>query len=285
MKNKINKTKKLSRKIKRNIKDSVFTDLFRIPKYRLELYRTFHPNDKTVTENDIKTLTLLPVLTNGLYNDLGMLVGDSIIFLLEAQSIWSINIVIREFLYLSDTYKKLLDNENLYGTKKIKLPIPELYVLYTGNEKITKKEISLNNEFFDGKAPIDLKVKVIVDSKKNSILKQYIDFCKLSDSKTKTKGHSTKVLKEIINECKKKNILKEYLIEHEEEVMSIMTMLYDQDVVTRNYENAMIKEAHENGMIDAYISLIKDGLINIKAAAKKMGISEKEFKSRMNVTS
>ena len=40
--------------VKRNIKDSVFTDLFKIKKYSLELYKSLHPEDKDVTESDLK---------------------------------------------------------------------------------------------------------------------------------------------------------------------------------------------------------------------------------------
>ena len=35
-------------KSRRNIKDSVFTDLFRDKKYTLQLYKALHPEDKNV---------------------------------------------------------------------------------------------------------------------------------------------------------------------------------------------------------------------------------------------
>ena len=35
---------------KYTIKDSVFSDLFKIKKYLLQLYRALHPEDKTTTE-------------------------------------------------------------------------------------------------------------------------------------------------------------------------------------------------------------------------------------------
>lgn len=36
--------------VKRTIKDSVFTDLFRDTKYLIQLYRTLHPEDQKTTE-------------------------------------------------------------------------------------------------------------------------------------------------------------------------------------------------------------------------------------------
>ena len=66
----LSKTKKQNRKIK----DTVFTKLFDIPEYKLELYKSLHPKDKSVSIEDIKTLTLEKIFTDGIYNDLGMLV-------------------------------------------------------------------------------------------------------------------------------------------------------------------------------------------------------------------
>ena len=57
---------KNKRVVKRNIKDSVFTDLFKIKKYSLELYKSLHPEDKDVTERDLKIYTNKPVLVNDL---------------------------------------------------------------------------------------------------------------------------------------------------------------------------------------------------------------------------
>ncbi len=43
---------------KRKIKDSVFTNLFQDKKYLLRLYKTLHPEDRDVTEDDIKDVTI-----------------------------------------------------------------------------------------------------------------------------------------------------------------------------------------------------------------------------------
>ena len=43
------------------------------------------------------------------------------------------------------------------------MPEPELYVIYTGNRKTRPEEISLKEEFFDGKdICIDVKVKMVI---------------------------------------------------------------------------------------------------------------------------
>ncbi len=72
--------------VRRNIKDSVFTNLFADPKYVLQLYQALHPEDHETTADDIVTVTLEYDLLNQDYNDLGFLVDDRLIVLVEAQS-------------------------------------------------------------------------------------------------------------------------------------------------------------------------------------------------------
>ena len=90
-------------KLKRTIKDSVFTHLFGDVNYTLKMYQALHPEDTTTTVDDIKIMTIESHLLNQLYNDLGFMVGERIIILVEHQSKWSENIVIRVFLYLADS--------------------------------------------------------------------------------------------------------------------------------------------------------------------------------------
>lgn len=85
---------------KRTAKDSVFLDLFRNKSYLLELYKTLHPEDTGVTEESLANVTIENVLTDNLYNDLGFTVGDRLIILVEAQSTWTVNILVRALLYL-----------------------------------------------------------------------------------------------------------------------------------------------------------------------------------------
>lgn len=155
--------------VKHKIKDSVFTNLFADKKYLLQLYQALHPEDLETTEEQLKNITINNVLVNGVYNDLGFMVGDKLVILAEAQATWSPNIVIRALLYLSHTYHEYFKTTNqlLYSSKKAHLPEPELYVIYTGERKEHPEILSLSDEFFGGKqTAIDVKVRMIYDGKK-----------------------------------------------------------------------------------------------------------------------
>ena len=103
----------------RTAKDSVFCDLFQDPENLLELYRCLHPEDTDATVEDLGNVTLRNILVEDQYNDLGFTIRDRQLILLEAQSTWSANIVLRILLYLADTWNAHIVkyNCNLYGTK------------------------------------------------------------------------------------------------------------------------------------------------------------------------
>lgn len=72
---------------KRTAKNSVFVDLFQNKSYLLKLYKTLHPEDTAATEDSLTDVTIENVLTDNLYNDLGFIVGNKLMILIEAQSL------------------------------------------------------------------------------------------------------------------------------------------------------------------------------------------------------
>ena len=70
-------------------RDTVFTRLFSDPKNALEIYKALHPEDDSVSVDDISIVTIQNFLRRDQYNDLGMLVRDKLFVLVEAQSTWS----------------------------------------------------------------------------------------------------------------------------------------------------------------------------------------------------
>ena len=146
-----------SKTLKRTVKDSVFTDLFGQKRYLIQLYQSLHPEDAETEEDDITIVTIQNIITDGLYNDLGFMVRDRLVVLVEAQSTWSPNIVVRALMYLMKTYNDYFTERDvdLYASKKIDLPCPELYVVYTGDKKDVPDSLSLSQEFFAGQSLSD----------------------------------------------------------------------------------------------------------------------------------
>lgn len=107
-------------KINRNIKDSVFCNLFGMPEYLMQLYQVLHPDDTETTEDDLTIVTLSRTVARNIYNDLGFLVRNRLLVLVEAQSTWSENILVRFLMYLGETYRRYIKTKGLriYSEKK-----------------------------------------------------------------------------------------------------------------------------------------------------------------------
>ena len=146
--------------------------------------------------------------------------------------------------------------QNLYGSKPVNMPKPELYVIFTGERpKNPPDTMSLSKDFFHGeKTAVDAEVKVLYQEDGNNIIGQYIIFCKVYNEQRKKYGQTKEAVTETIRICKDRNVLKEYLENKGQEVVDIMMTLFDDDYILEAYakereDNAIQKEARENAMI------------------------------------
>ena len=272
--------------MKRTIKDSVFTDLFQNKKYLLQLYKSLHPEDD-VTEDDLTDVTIKNVLTDNIYNDLGFVVEDRLMIFVEAQSsVWTVNIIVRALMYLVQTWHDYFERtkQNLYKSKKVQMPMPEIYVLYTGERKTRPSEISLSQEFFGGKdCGIDVRVKMIYDGKEGDIINQYVLFTKICNEQMKEHGRTRKAVMEAIRICKDRDVLREYLSNRESEVVSIMMVLYDEEEIMRSYVESerhdekietaieMLREHEPIEKIAKYSRLSKEDILELQKRENSAG--------------
>ena len=247
---------------KRTAKNSVFLNLFQDKSYLLKLYKTLHPEDTAATEDSLTDVTIENVLTDNLYNDLGFIVGNKLMILVEAQSTWTMNILVRVLLYLAQSYHEYFQrtSQNYYKSKKVKMPKPELYVIFTGNKGRKPDRISLSKEFFEGAdIDIEVKAKVIYESNEDDIINQYIIFCKVFNEQTKMHGMTRKAVTETISICKDRNVLRDYLLKKEKEVVTIMMSLFDEEQIMRSF----IKSEKYDLAKEKAILMLRDGKITI----------------------
>ncbi len=258
---------------KYTVKDSVFTDLFKDKKYTLMLYKALHNEDNDVTEDDITPITLENVLMSNMYNDLGFSVKNKIFILTEAQSTWSVNIIIRMLMYLAETYHNyyMETNQVLYTSKKVDFPKPELYMIYTGERENKKNVISLTEEFLGGEeSSVEIKVKVIFDGQKGDIINQFVEFTRVYNEQAKIYGRTRKAVIETIKICMDRNILKDYLAKREKEVVTIMMSLFDVEYNLKVYGDNIAKESKEEGRLEGRL---EGGIMSMVKAYKKFGSS------------
>ena len=218
------------KKINRNHKDSVFVDLFSNDIYAKEnfisLYNALHKTNLDPKTTEVKPVMLENVLYMSYYNDISMLVDGKIIVLIEHQSTVNQNMPFRFLEYISRIYEKITSEEDRFGKKLIKLPIPEFYVFYNGVENYpSESELKLSDAFIlpdkihnvNDNFTLEIKVKIININKEkdNPILhqceplKQYSDFIK--EVRNCMKENIENPFTTAINRSIKNGVLSEYL--------------------------------------------------------------------------
>ena len=281
--NKVMRTNTLNRQAK----DSIFRDLFGRKEYLIRLYKELHPEDDTITEDDLDHITINTVLTNGPHNDLGFTARNKLMILGESQSTWSPNVIFRLWEYGGESMMNFASETglNIYSEAVIDIPDFEAFVIYIGEHKKLpdvsvdndgNEYISLNETFFGGReGRPELRARVIYMDNVTGILKEYYDFCKIFDKHQKSLHDKKETLEGavagIFSECEKSGALVEYLKSKRVEVERIMSGLLTQEMVTEMAQRsdnieASIQTARGLGVSE---TAIRDQLV------KQYGISEK----------
>jgi hypothetical protein len=265
----------------RNTKDSIFCDLFSRPEYCLQLYQALHPEDTDVREENIVLVTLSRLMMRSRYNDLGFLVKDRLLILVECQSTFTENILVRFILYLADTYNRYINkmNLNIYGSKKVRLPIPELYVIYHGERGNKPDEIFLSKDIFGVNSAdnvfVDVKARIIYDSTPGDIINQFITFARVFDKQIQTYDRTRLAVEETLRICKDQDVLRAYL--EEEEAAEIMFTWLDEQKAKKFEEEEIRQEGRAEGEFDTLVCLVRKNLLSVKNAAEQAGMTEIAF--------
>jgi len=111
-------------------KDRIFRMIFKDKKEFLGLYNAMNDSDHD-NPDDLTVTTLDNAIYMGMRNDVSFVLYDKLM-LYEHQSTKNPNIPLRNLFYVSDIYSKLTKDENLFGTKQIKIPEPKFVVFYNG---------------------------------------------------------------------------------------------------------------------------------------------------------
>ena len=226
-------------KHKRCYKDSVFVDLFsedeKAKENFLSLYNALHNTSLTSAEQ-LKNVRLDQVLYMTFYNDVSYLIENKIIVLAEHQSTINPNMPLRCLEYISRLYESLFQSKEKYSRKLLKIPTPEFYVFYNGEEAYPcDKTLKLSDAFIEKttETNLDLTVNVININRQNrhpvlekcKTIQEYSIFV---ETVRKWKGKDPQNgFEKAVEECISNNILREYLKRKTKEVLNMLLAEYD----------------------------------------------------------
>lgn len=263
-------------------KDTVFRDVFSNPRYTLQLYKVFHPEDTETTIDDIKNVTINNILTTDIYNDLGFMVGERIIIMTEAQSTWSVNIITRLILYFAETVKrKIIDEDiDIYRSKLVHIPKPEFYVVYCGRkpDDVKNEYFTFSGDIMEGQnSSVEVTVKIIKDESKDNILGQYLEFTRILYRNFDKYGKTRRAIEETVRTCLDENLLKEYMSERKREVVDMMSLIFSQEEVDAIRDRNHIKIGKAKSLVEDIENLSHEMNITIPEACRLLKKTEADY--------
>ena len=279
----------LMAKHNRRYKDSVFVDLFGEDKNAkerfLSLYNALYGTALDVSV-ELEPLRLEQVIYMAFCNDVACLVDEKIIVLVEHQSTVNENMPLRFLQYVARLYEQIQNPRDRYLRRLKKIPTPEFYVFYNGEEEYPETAtLRLSDAFMTSpaKPSIELVVSVInINYNKSSELlsacKPLAEYTLFVDAvRRHTKLDSENGFKNAIKECIQNDILREYLQRKSREVMNMLIAEYNYDIdiaVQREEEREIaLKEGIAQGEAKGFSLGIAQG--------KQEGISEGVYQAKL----
>lgn len=225
----------------RNYKDSVFRMLFSEKEVLLRLYNALNGTSYT-DPDELEINTIENAIYLGRKNDISFIIHSQM-YLYEHQSTVNPNMPLRNLFYLAELYTRLTADENLHGSRLIRVPRPHFIVFYNGTEELPEHlTLKLSQAFLplaeggDVFADVELATRLInINRGHNEGLKKncedlygymvYVD--RVRENAKKYPLESAVEL--AMDSCIGEGILKDFLLKHRAEVMSMSIYEYDQE--------------------------------------------------------
>lgn len=239
--------------------DSMFRDLFRDKNNFLELYQTIHPEDISVTADDLEWIALENVFAVRLYNDVSYFVRGKLMLFFEHQSTIDRNIPLRLLEYFVDAVNRYMSKRDfdLHQKSLIKLPAVEFYLVYSGESEWEADELRLSDSFTEDTDALELTVKIIHRKEENvhNIVNDYLTFIHMVKTFMEKHDNSNEgkymAISEAISYCIANGILTEYLMKRKGEVFNMLTKEITQEEHDRivKKDGAALDRARINELI------------------------------------
>lgn len=219
-------------------KSDVFSMLLQDKKRAMEIYNAINGTD--YDDPELVEMTTLDDKSFSLTvrNDASFIL-DANLSLYEHQSTYCPNMPLRDLLYFASIIQKQIkaQKRDIYGGRILKIPVPHFVVFYNGKENAPDQyDLRLSDAFEkETKNPeIELVCHVYnINNRKNvpllskcQTLREYMYFVDMVRKNNEISGNLEDAIEKAINQCMEENVLRDFLAQHREEVMHVMTLDY-----------------------------------------------------------
>ena len=277
---------------KRNYKDSLFRHIFNHKARLRNLYEAL--SGRKVNASDIRINTLRGTFFNGVKNDISFEIKGRLVVLIEQQSTWNPNMPLRFLWYLAKLYRRQVPRDMQYHIKLVPLETPEFYVLYNGRETEPPYQVLRLEDAFeetpvgDSLLRLDVPCYNVNATPGNELLEKCYELRSYSVfvAKVREGRDSGMTLDDAIiaaiHYCINQDLMADYFKENESEVLDMVSTKWDWNEALRVAKEDAAEMAREEGMEKGrwttLAELVHDGILSIKDAAKKAGMTEEKFR-------
>ena len=259
----------------RNYKDTMFRMIFREKDTLLSLYNAVNGTHYTNAE-ELHITTLENAVYMNMKNDLSF-VFDFALSIYEHQSTVNPNIPLRDLFYVSKVLQGLTKDEDLYGSKEIKIPTPRFIVFYNGNEKRPEKWTRKLSDLYEKtlEKP-ELELIVTVYNVNMGMNQQLLEACTTLKEYAEYVAAVRSYLEYLpveeavecaVTECIEKGILRDFLSQNRAEAIEMSIFEYNEEQHIKNekkiaYEDGLhagIEQGIERGMEIMILDNLEDG--------------------------
>lgn len=253
--------------VNRTYKSKIFALLYQDKKELLELYNAVSGRNYQNPEL-LEINTLENAIYMSMHNDVSFII-DSRLSLYEHQSTYSPNLPLRYLLYIADLFSAMTKNENLYGTKCVKLPTPSFLIFYNGKENHPDRQsLKLSDAYTVREEKYSLELEAVMLNINKGHNKKLMTACKsLSDyaeytARVRTYAESMNLeeaVERAITECIAEGILADFLKKNRTEAKSVSIYEYDMEAHMRMERRDAWEEGREAILTELIQKKMKKG--------------------------
>ena len=264
--------------VNRIYKDRLYKMIFNNKSELLKLYNAINGTHY----NDPAMLTIT-TLDNAIYmtmeNDLSFII-DMRLALYEQQSTVNPNLPLRFLMYITDIYSAYTKDMNIYGSKKVQIPLPSFVIFYNDvKSQPDRTEFLLSELFHPTTDQPALELKAVMLNINKGHNQELMNACHTlrdySEYVARIRTYSaemplTDAVEKAITECIHENILRDFLLKNRAEAKAMSIYEYDEEKTLRMFREEGYEDGERNGKIQATIEMCLEFNLSADAIVQKL---------------
>ena len=264
--------------VNRIYKDRLYKMIFNDKSELLKLYNAING-----THYDDPAMLTITTLDNAIYmtmeNDLSFII-DMRLALYEQQSTVNPNLPLRFLMYITDIYSAYTKDMNIYGSKKVQIPLPSFVIFYNGvKSQPDRTEFLLSELFHPTTDQPALELKAVMLNINKGHNQELMNACHTlrdySEYVARIRTYSaemplTDAVEKAITECIHENILRDFLLKNRAEAKAMSIYEYDEEKTLRMFREEGYEDGERNGKIQATIEMCLEFNLSSDAIGQKL---------------